>query len=76
VNAVQDPLELTFLEARLDPHTALLAKGHEAVCIFVNDDGGAETLEVLASVGVKLIVLRVSRGFMNLGALSNETSRV
>ena len=34
--------DLEYLEARLDPRTADLAAGFPAVCIFVNDDAGAE----------------------------------
>jgi len=40
--------------------TAALAHDHDAVCIFVNDEGSAEALETLASLGVKYIALRVS----------------
>ncbi len=54
--------DITFLEPRLLPRTASLAAGHDAVCAFVNDDLGREVLETLASVGVRLIVLR-SAGF-------------
>lgn len=52
----------TFLEARLDEHTAALAGDHEAACIFVNDDGSAPVLERLAAVGVRYLALR-SAGF-------------
>lgn len=54
--------ELTFLEPRLTAETAALAAGHEAVCAFVNDDLGAETLTTLAAQGVRLVALR-SAGF-------------
>ena len=30
-------IEFTFLEPRLEAHTAVLGAGHEAVLIFVND---------------------------------------
>lgn len=54
--------ELTFLEPRLTAETAALAAGHGAVCAFVNDDLGAETLTLLAEHGVRLVALR-SAGF-------------
>ncbi|TFL16116.1 2-hydroxyacid dehydrogenase [Jannaschia formosa] len=57
--------ETVFLEARLTPDTAVLAEGAGAVCAFVNDDLGAEVLERLAGLGVRLIALR-SAGFNNV----------
>lgn len=53
--------EITYLEPRLTAKTAPLAHDHDAVCIFVNDEGSPETLEKLASLGVKYVALRVSR---------------
>ncbi len=50
--------ELTFLEARLDCQTALLAKDAIAVCIFVNDEVDKKTIEALAKQNVSLIALR------------------
>lgn len=54
--------QITFLKVSLDSSTASLAQGHDCVCAFVNDQLSAETLQVLKSVGVKLIALR-SAGF-------------
>ena len=48
------PLRLEAHAARLDPTTAALAAGCEAVCLFVNDEGNEETLRALHSHGVKL----------------------
>ena len=50
--------ELVFHEAHLNPHTALLAQGCEAVCTFVNDPLPAAVLELLSGLGVRLIALR------------------
>ena len=50
--------ELTFLEARLDRQTALLAKDAIAVCVFVNDEVDRETIEALGNQNVSLIALR------------------
>ncbi|KAG8980095.1 hypothetical protein FRB90_007830, partial [Tulasnella sp. 427] len=58
-------IEFTFLEPRLSAKTVALAKDHEAVCIFVNDNADAEALEGLKAVGVKFIALRCA-GFNNV----------
>ncbi|MFM7291688.1 MAG: 2-hydroxyacid dehydrogenase [Planctomycetia bacterium] len=52
------PIEWTWLEPRLDRHTARLAEGARAINCFVNDQLDAATLELLAAQGVKLITLR------------------
>ena len=57
--------ELDYLETRLDPRTADLAAGFAAVCIFVNDDAGAETIDRLAERGVTAIALRCA-GYNNV----------
>jgi D-lactate dehydrogenase len=54
--------EFRYVEDRLTPHTAELALGCEAVCLFVNDDASAESLEALAGGGVRFVALR-SAGF-------------
>lgn len=60
--ATDEALDLVFHEARLNPATAPLAQGAEAVCAFVNDDLGAATIAALSKLGVRLIALR-SAGF-------------
>lgn len=52
------PIEWIWLEPRLDRHTARIAAGAEAVNCFVNDTLDAETLAILAGLGVRLITLR------------------
>jgi D-lactate dehydrogenase len=47
-----------FVEARLTPDTVPLAEGCAAVCVFVNDDVGAMSLERLAAGGVRHVALR------------------
>lgn len=51
-----------FLEAKLEAATAVLARGSDAVCAFVNDDLGGEVLGLLAAGGVRVVALR-SAGF-------------
>ena len=54
--------ELTFFEVQLNPDTAILARDFPVVCLFVNDLANAETLEILAANGTRLLALR-SAGF-------------
>jgi D-lactate dehydrogenase len=61
VNA-QHRHEITYFAEALHAPTAVLAKGYDAVCIFVNDKCDAATIETLAAGGVKLILCR-SAGF-------------
>ncbi|MBN9021063.1 MAG: 2-hydroxyacid dehydrogenase [Rhizobiales bacterium] len=56
---------LVFLDARLTAETAPAADGADAVCLFVNDDAGAEALDLLHRQGVRLAALR-SAGFNNV----------
>lgn len=57
--------ELIYFETGLEPKTALLADSCPAICAFVNDDLGAETLKLLAEQGVRFIALRCT-GFNNV----------
>ena len=57
--------ELIYFETELEPKTALLADGCPAICAFVNDDLGAETLKLLAAQGVRFVALRCT-GFNNV----------
>lgn len=56
---------LDFVEFRLEPKTAALAQGYDAVCAFVNDDLCKDTLKVLNKIKVKRILLRCA-GFNNV----------
>jgi D-lactate dehydrogenase len=57
--------DLVYFETSLNPATTDLAKGFEAVCVFVSDILDENTIEKLAAQGVKLIDLR-SAGFNNV----------
>jgi D-lactate dehydrogenase len=57
--------EITYLESKLNYETAPLARGYDAVCIFVNDLVDKKTLSILKDCGVKLIALRCA-GFNNI----------
>ncbi|XP_006458636.1 hypothetical protein AGABI2DRAFT_217388 [Agaricus bisporus var. bisporus H97] len=58
-------IEFTFIEALLDPLTVLLAEGHDAICIFVNDICNEEVLKHLKTLGVKFVALRCA-GYNNV----------
>ena len=57
--------QLTFFETGLNEHTASLTKDYNAVCVFVNDDLNAATIDQLAKNGIQLIALRCA-GFNNV----------
>ena len=57
--------EITYLESRLTLETAKLAKGHDAICIFVNDEAPREVIDILHQEGIRLILLRCA-GFNNV----------
>ena len=61
----ENGVEFRFFETKLNADTAELAKGCEAVCVFVNDDVNAEVIDRLYSFGVKLIALRCA-GYNNV----------
>ena len=58
-------ISFRFLETRLNEDTAELAKGCDAVCVFVNDTVSAAVIEKLYAYGVRLIALR-SAGYNNV----------
>ncbi len=51
-------ISIEYTDTNLTPLTASLARGYDAVCAFVNANVGALTLEVLAGLGVKLVLMR------------------
>ena len=66
--------QFSYFDAGLNSATAALAKEHNAVCLFVNDKADKQTIELLASLGIKLIALRCA-GFNNVdleAALKNN----
>lgn len=57
--------QMEYYDFMLSPQTVKTAEGFDAVCIFVNDDGGREVLTELAALGVKIVALRCA-GFNNV----------
>jgi D-lactate dehydrogenase len=64
-------LEFEYTPVSLEPRTAALAAGHEAICCFVDDDLGAGVLETLAAQGTRLVLLRCT-GFNNVDLAAAE----
>ncbi len=58
-------VKIKFFDSHLNEDTAPLAKGFDAVCVFVNDNLNKSTIEILVKGGVKLIALRCA-GFNNV----------
>ena len=58
-------IRFKYLETKLNEDTADLARGCDAVCVFVNDTVNAEVIDRLYALGVKLIALR-SAGYNNV----------
>ncbi len=63
--AAGSPHELTFFESRLRAESVGLAEGHDAVCVFVNDEVPAPVVQALAAAGVRLVATR-SAGFNHI----------
>ena len=57
--------EIKFFKFHLSSDNAVLAKGYDAICIFVNDIVTKQVIDVLYDNGVKLIALR-SAGYNNV----------
>lgn len=58
-------LSLTYIEEPLTPLTAAACKDFDAVCVFVNDNVGEETISALSQAGVSHIALRCT-GYNNV----------
>lgn len=67
--------DITYFESKLNPETAMLTKGYDVVCIFVNDNANAETLKILEQNGVKCLALRCA-GFNNVDLTQKGNLRV
>ncbi|GAA4823094.1 2-hydroxyacid dehydrogenase [Algivirga pacifica] len=57
--------KLVYFDSPLSIMTAPLAKGFDAVCVFVNDDVNGEAIRAIAELGVKIIALRCA-GYNNV----------
>ena len=58
-------VSIKYFETKLSLDTCALAKGADAVCVFVNDTVNAAVIDRLSELGVKIIALRCA-GFNNV----------
>lgn len=58
-------LQIEYLKSDLEPRTAALAEGFDAVCAFVSSDVGTATVQILHDKGICLILMRCA-GFNNV----------
>lgn len=58
-------ITIDYAEVPLGPDTAVIARGYDAVCAFVNMDLGTTVIDTLHEAGVKLILMRCA-GFNNV----------
>jgi len=63
--------EIRFIELPCNEETIFLAKGYDAICIFVNDYVNAKMIEQLYEMKVKAILLR-SAGFNHVDVKAAE----
>lgn len=57
--------EIKYFESKLNPDTAHMAKKYDAVCAFVNDDVGKETIQELCETNSSIVALRCA-GYNNV----------
>lgn len=61
----ENKYEIIYIESKLNYRTAVMAKGCDAVCAFVNDSIGKATIDTLCDGGTKIIAMR-SAGYSNI----------
>ncbi len=63
--AAENDIKIKFLETKLNEDTVFLARGSDAVCVFVNDTVNKEVVDALCEMGIKILLLRCA-GFNNV----------
>ena len=63
--------DIHFIEASCNQETIFMAKGYDAICMFVNDYVNAEMIDALYEMKVKAILLR-SAGYNNVDVKAAE----
>ncbi len=58
-------LQIKYFDSKLNADTVSLARGSDAVCVFVNDTVDAEVVEALYDYGIRILALRCA-GFNNV----------
>lgn len=62
---LNDNYEISYFEGKLNKKTAPITKGYDVVIAFVNDDIDADTINILADNGIKVLAMRCS-GYSNV----------
>ena len=68
-------ITIDFLKTDISHHTVNLAKGYDAVCVFVASDVSENIIKILADCGVKLILLRCA-GFNNVALSAAKQNNI
>ncbi|MBE6716979.1 MAG: 2-hydroxyacid dehydrogenase [Ruminococcaceae bacterium] len=63
--AGENGTDIKYFETKLNEDTVFLAKGSDAVCVFVNDTVNREVIDALHGMGIKILLLRCA-GFNNV----------
>ena len=58
-------IKIKYFETKLNEDTVFLAKGTDAVCVFVNDTVNKAVIDALGEMGIKILLLRCA-GFNNV----------
>ena len=58
-------LQIKYFESKLSADTVSLARGSDAVCVFVNDTVDSEVIDALHEYGIRILALRCA-GFNNV----------
>ena len=61
----EEGIDIKYFETKLNEDTVYLAKGYDAVCVFVNDDVNVNVINSLHDMGVRVLALRCA-GFNNI----------
>lgn len=61
----ENDIKIKYYETKLNEDTVFLAKGSDAVCVFVNDTVNKEVIDALYEMGIKILLLRCA-GFNNV----------
>ena len=64
-NKINSNYEIHYFESKLNPNTVVLAKGMDAVCVFVNDVVDKYVIEKLNEYGIHILALRCA-GYNNV----------
>ena len=67
--------EIKFFRPKLSEDTAMLAKGYDAVCAFVNAEISKNTIISLEKVGIKVILMRCA-GYNNVDLEQAKKSNI